>query len=305
MNPRILTIILNWRQPIVTIECVRAVQKAQLPTQQILLIDNGSGDDSVAQLQAALPDIPLICTSANLGFAAGCNLGLQQAIEQGYEYAFLLNNDAFPAPDMFRRLLAEVGPDIGLLSPKIFYESEPTRIWFSGADQHPVLLEKRNDGRKQFDAPYWANSRDVAYLLGTGLLINLAAISKVGLLDERFFMYYEDLDWSIRFRQAGYRLRLVAHAHLFHRVAVSTGGEDAPLRRYHLARSSVIFFCRHAPLSSSLAILLFRFASAIKTILRLTLTGQLDAARAYLRGLHDGWRIAHSPQNKESHEKTL
>lgn len=305
MTPRLLTIILNWRQPIVTLECVRTVQQTSPPNHQILLIDNGSGDDSVPQFQATLPDIPqlnLLCLPTNVGFAAGVNTGLCWAMEQGYEYAFILNNDAFPTAKMFDHLLAEITPDIGLLSPKIFYESEPNRLWFAGADQHPILLEKRNDGRKQLDAPQWAKSRDVDYLLGTGLLVNLAAIEQVGLLDERFFMYYEDLDWSIRFRQAGYRLRLVASAHLLHRVAVSSGGEDSPLRRYYLGRSSIIFFCRHANLGNPLAILLFRFASAVKTSLRLILTRRWATVYAYWRGLGDGWRIAHSPQKRRDNE---
>lgn len=287
-----LVIILNWRQPEITIECVRAVQAMNIPAANILLIDNASGDDSEAQFKMTLPDISLSVMPRNLGFAAGVNHGLRQAMMFGCQYVLLLNNDAFPAPNMLTQLLAEVAPDIALLSPKIFYEAEATRIWFAGGRQHPYLLEMRNTGQGEQDGPAWQQSHDVDYLVGTGLLVNMMAIRHVGVLDEQFFMYYEDLDWSIRLRQAGYRLRLVANAHLYHRVSLSTGGTDSPLHRYYLARSSILFFLRYANLGRPWAIFVYRSFSAIKMVARLVITGQKATARAYLRGLWDGWQVS-------------
>lgn len=297
-TPSVLIIILNWRQPETTIECVRAVQVMQGAIADILLIDNGSGDESVQRMATALPDVSVVALPDNLGFAAGVNYGLRQAMRDGYPYALLLNNDAFPAPDMLARLLTETAPDIALLSPKIFYEVDKTRIWFAGGQQHPYLLEIRSTGRGEQDGPTWQSSRDVDYLVGTGLLVNLKAAQQVGLLDEQFFMYYEDLDWSIRLRQAGYRLRLVADAHLYHRVSVSTGGVDSPVRRYYLARSSVLFFCRHAHLGRPAAIIVYRLLSALKLLTQSLLTGQFAVARAYLRGLWDGWQINQKDEKK-------
>lgn len=286
-----LVIILNWRQPAITIACVRAVQAMEPPAEAILLIDNGSGDDSLAQFQAALPEIALLALPQNLGFAGGNNYGLAQALERGFDYALLLNNDAFPRPDMLGQLLAETAPDVALLSPKIFYQASPTTIWFAGGRQHPQLLELRDTGQKQHDGPRFQQSRDVDYLLGTGLLVNLKAAGQVGLLDEQFFMYYEDLDWSIRFRQAGYRLRLVAGAHLHHQVSLSSGGEGSAHQRYYLARSSVLFFARHGRQGWPAAIIIFRLLSAFKMVGRLVCTGRWPTARAYLAGLREGWQL--------------
>jgi GT2 family glycosyltransferase len=150
----------------------------------------------------------------------------------------------------------------------------------------------RNSGQHKHDSSDWNEAWDVDYLWGTCLLVNLKAAEKVGLMDEQFFMYYEDLDWSIRFRQAGYRLRLVGKARLYHRVAVSTGGTDSPLHRFYLARSSILFFRRHAHLGSTIAIFFFRFGSALKMVARLCLTGRPKSAAAYLQGLRDGWRVS-------------
>ena len=294
---RTLVVILNWQQPALTEACVHAVQALKTPGVDILLVDNGSTDGSVAYLTETFPGIQLIALPENRGFAVGANAGLQHALQAGFDYALLLNNDAFPAPDMLDRLLAAASEDVALLSPKIYYDDARNVIWFAGARQHKRLLEMRDSGLNAPDSAAWNETRDVDYVLGTGLLVNLGAVRVVGWLDERFFMYYEDLDWSIRLREAGFRLRLVADAHLFHRVSTSSGGLDSPMQKYHLARSSVIFFRRHARKGTPALIILYRAASAIRTVTRLIFTGKTRSAKAYLRGLVDGWRVTAQPAN--------
>jgi GT2 family glycosyltransferase len=291
-QPKTLVVILNWQQPEVTFDCVHAVRAMEGASFDLLLIDNGSGDDSAEILQRELPDIQLLALPENQGFAAGCNIGLRYALEEGYDYALLLNNDAFPERDMLQKLLAEMSPNAGLISPKILYHPDREYINFGGGRQHPHLLELRDEAAGKRDGPEWQQTKEVDYLWGTCWLVNLAALQKVGLLDERFFMYYEDLDWSIRFRQAGYRLHWVGRARLYHQESRSTGGTDSPLRRYYLARSSVLFFRRHGRMGQPLFIFFFRLGSAVKMIVRLLLKGYTASARAYLRGLRDGWRLA-------------
>jgi hypothetical protein len=288
-----LAIVLNWQQAGVTLQCVAALRAMTAPALDILVVDNGSGDDSIAVLKESQLAFRLLALPENLGFAAGNNRGLQLALDEGYDYALLMNNDAFAAPDMLLELLQETGADIALLSPKIYFEAEPERIWFANSRQQKHTLDLRDTGEGERDRGQWDNGRDVDYLLGTCLLVNLPVVKQVGLLDERFFFYFEDLDWSIRLRQAGFRLRLVPSAHLLHRVATSTGGgDDSALRRYHLAYSSVIFWRRHAHLGSPPLIALFRLLSAVKMVVRLSLTGSWPVAKAYLRGLRDGWRAS-------------
>lgn len=291
-TPSILIIILNWQQPALTLACVKAVQAMRGPSFDILLIDNGSQDDSVEIFRKELPDHHLLAAPKNLGFAGGCNIGLNHAIDNNYDYALLLNNDAFPDAEMLEYLIAEAKNDVGLASPKILYHSEPDVINFGGGRQHHSLLELRDPGANKKDGPEWQETKEVDYLWGTCWLVNLAALQKVGLLDENFFMYYEDLDWSIRFRQAGYRLLWIGKAKLYHQESRSTGGTDSPLRRYYLARSSVIFFRRYAHLGQPIIIFCFRFGSAIKMVTRLLFKGKSASAVAYLRGLRDGWRLA-------------
>ncbi|MDX1417540.1 MAG: glycosyltransferase family 2 protein [Candidatus Promineifilaceae bacterium] len=295
MNKRranhVLAIVLNWQQPRVTLACVDTLSQMNGQEPDILIIDNGSQDDSLNIFCANKGGFKLSALPQNTGFATGINHGLRMALEEGYDFALMVNNDAFADARMLEQLLLEAAPDIALLSPKIFYEKEPDRIWFANGRQHPITLDLLDTGKGELDGPKWQNSHDVDYLLGTCLLVNLDAVREVGLLDERYYFYFEDLDWSLRFRRAGYRLRVAAGAHLYHRVALSTGGaEDSPLRRYHLAKSSVRFWHRNAGYGWPWAIFIFRALSAVKTVARLHATGHHNAARAYVRGLRDGWR---------------
>jgi len=292
-GPRVLAIVLNWRQPLVTLACLEALRAMDGPAVDILVIDNGSGDDSIAILRESPVAIFLEELPENLGFAAANNIGLRRAIAEGYDYALLVNNDAFAAQDMLQKLLAETRLDVALLSPKITYESDPRRLWFANGRRHPLTLDLLDTGKDELDGPAWSQSGDVDYLLGTCLLVNLQAARVVGLLDEKYFFYFEDLDWSLRFQEAGYRLRMVADARITHRVALSTGGaEDSPQRRYYLAYGSVLFWRRHRKMGSTTSIILFRGLSAVKMVARLMAHGRFDTAHAYLRGLRDGWQAS-------------
>jgi GT2 family glycosyltransferase len=297
-QPSVLAIVLNWQQPTVTVSCVQSLQAMQYPSLDILIVDNGSNDDSLQVFQTELPNIHLLALDNNGGFANGVNEGLRFALSHNYDYALLINNDAFAAPNMLTRLLAETNPDIAMLSPKIYYETERNRIWFANGRQHPCTLDLLDTGRGEIDNPKWLQSRDTDYLLGTCLLVKLAIVLQIGLMDERYFMYFEDLDWSIRMRQAGYRLRLVSNAHLYHLVSVSTGGRaDTPIRRYHLARSGIIFWRTHLRHGNPILIILFRIVSALKTIIRLTLSGKITVLRSFFRGLCDGWAASNTHCN--------
>lgn len=287
--PTVLAIILNWRQPDLTIECVKTLKESTYQPLEIVVIDNGSNDDSVTVLRRSLTNTTILSLSENVGFARGANYGLRWAKKRNYKWVFLLNNDAFVTPTTLEQLIEATAEDIGLLSPKIFYKDNPERIWFAGAKQHPQLLEMRETGQGKQDGPLWQTTKDVDYLVGTGLLINLTAVSKVGFFDETYFMYYEDLDWSIRLRKAGVRLRFVADAYLYHQVSFSSGGQSSPSQMYHQAKSSIIFFTQHAKQGNPFLIFLFRSGSVVRKIISLLWQNNLPTLLSYLRGLRDGW----------------
>ena len=289
-QPRVAIVTLNWNRPDDTLECLVSATSQTHPNTFIVVVDNGSSDDSVERISAAFPDITLLQNTHNLGFASGANRGLRHALDQGADYIFLVNNDTTFAPDCLAHLLEYTAPDVGALTPAIYYTAEPERPWSLGGRKHWLTLEKTADTPKALDQANANGFLDRDYVVGCGLLFSRTMLEQVGLFDDQFFMYYEDMDLSFRIRQNGFRILLVPAAKMWHKVATSSGGSDSPNERYWMARSSVLFFRKYVHGLRWLIIGPFRTGSAIKTVLRLSIQGRFSATRAYLRGLRDGLR---------------
>jgi GT2 family glycosyltransferase len=254
-----------------------------------LVLDNGSSDDSTRAIAERFPTVEQIANGRNLGFAAGANLGIYHALNQGADFVFLANNDTLIAPDALD-LLVEAAQelDAALVAPKILYAVPPARIWSVGGWRHKLSLEISGCRRGQPDEGLGAAPFEVDFVTACGMLLRRRCVIEIGLFDERFFMYYEDSDYCLRARRAGQRLIVVPQAKMWHRVAVSLGGCDSPGERYHMALSSTRFFKKHTRGWRWLLVAPYRGASALKTVIRLLATGRPASAQAYLRGLRDG-----------------
>lgn len=256
-----------------------------------MVVDNGSSDDSVQQIRAQFPQAQLLVNNSNLGFAGGMNAGIRQALNNGADYLFIANNDTTLAPNMLERLIEQIQQSqASILAPVIFYASQPQQIWSAGAGRNPLTLEVIDTWRGRPASSLGRPLYPVEFITACGMLVERACFEAVGLFDERFFMYYEDSDFSLRVRRSGRQILVDPQAQMWHKVATSSGGSHSPSERYWMARSSMIFFRKHARPSQWLVIGPYRLGSAIKTTLRLFVQGKTDALTAYWRGLRDGWK---------------
>jgi GT2 family glycosyltransferase len=172
-----------------------------------------------------------------------------------------------------------------VVAPLIFYADAPDKIWSAGAGRNRWTLELTdNHGRNQ----HFVEIIEREFISGCGMLIKRAVLESIGLFDERFFMYYEDSDFALRVRQAGFRMLLVPQARMWHAVSQSSKGSDSPNERYWMGRSSVLFFRKHIHDWRWLLILPWRLGSTVKTILHLLRRRKSASARAYLRGSWEG-----------------
>lgn len=284
-------ITLNWRRGPDTLTCLESMAAQTHTRRRLLVVDNGSGDDSVKVIRSQFPDAEVMESPHNLGFAGGANLGLRHALSQGADWIFLANNDTWLAPDALEQLLRHARPDVGLLAPIIYYAAESKRIWSAGGRVHPWTTEIVGDVRDQVDDGQWREPVERDFVTGCGMLLTRQFLETVGLFDERFFMYYEDADLCRRARQAGIRILLVPAAKMWHKVALSSGGGDSSNERYWMARSSILYFRKHLRGAQWLAAVPWRIGSAGKTSFRLLQRGRHRACAAYWRGLYDGWRL--------------
>jgi GT2 family glycosyltransferase len=292
MNPATTTVVIvAWNEVQKTLDCLATVAALNPPARRVLLVDNGSAPPLAAAVAARFPTVEVLRLPDNRGFAGGYNAGITRALDGGAAAVLLLNNDTLVPPDLLTHLAAglAVSDEIGLVTAKIVYAAEPQRIWTVGANLN-VFLDLKDGGQGQIDTGQWAAPRDVEFAPFCAILVRREVFESVGLLDEGFFLYYEDMDYCRRARRAGWRVRLSPAAVVRHDVSASSGGRDSPLERYWMAQSSGRYFRKHGRGPRLLLIVPFRLASALKTSLRLLPAGKRDALRAYWRGLWIGWR---------------
>jgi len=287
----ITVVIVAWNQVQKTLDCLATVAALDSPPGRVLLVDNGSAPPLAAAVGAHFPAVEVLRLPDNRGFAGGYNAGIQRALDSGAAAVLLLNNDTLVTPDALDHLITELATagDIGLVTAKITYAAEPQRIWTVGANLN-VFLDLKDGGQGQLDAGQWAAPRDVDFAPFCAILVRRAVFETAGLLDEAFFLYYEDMDYCRRARRAGWRVRLCPAAVVRHDVSASSGGRDSPLERYWMAQSSGRYFRKHGRGPRLLLIVPFRLGSALKTTLRLLLAGKRTPLRAYWAGLWAGWR---------------
>ncbi len=289
--PPVTLIIVAWNQLEKTLACLETAAALTYPNVRVLLVDNGSEPPLAGPVAGRFPGVELLRLPDNLGFGGGYNAGLRHALRGDSRHFLLLNNDTLLEPDLIAPLVEEIerAPDVGLVTAKIYYAAEPRRIWTVGANLN-VFLDLKNNGQGEIDEGQWDEPRDVDFAPFCAILIRREVLESVGLLDEEFFLYYEDMDYCRRARTAGWRIRLQPAAQVRHDVSASSGGRFSPLERYWMAQSSGRYFRKHGRGWRMVLIVPFRLASAIKMTARLLLAGKRDALRAYWRGLWIGWR---------------
>lgn len=287
-SPLVYVVTVNWNRADDTLECLASLSNSTYDNMKILVVDNGSTDGSTELISRDFPFVEQIHNTKNMGFARGYNTGMQHAMDSGAEYIFIINNDATVAPGTISNLIKHSTPKNGILAPLINYSKYPNMIWSSGGLTSSWTLEKHDPLYEKIDSGDWEKVLIRDFVTGCAMLFPINTLTQIGYFDEKFHMYYEDMDLCLRVREAGLGILVVPTAKVWHKVARSSGGPDTPNERYWMARSSVRFFRKHAKPHQKPVIVIWRTLSALRTSLRLTVNNRRIALRAYWAGLRDG-----------------
>ncbi|MFO1264546.1 MAG: glycosyltransferase family 2 protein [Rhodoferax sp.] len=249
---RVAIVVLNWNGWEDTLKCVASLESLDFKEAHVVLVDNGSSDDSVEQFQRRIPHIKLLQSGANLGFGGGCNVGMRHAMQEGVEYIWLVNSDAQVASDALCELVrqAESNQRIGAVGSVIYDADQPQRVQVWGGGRVNVWLGTSHHQ----EAP-----GTVDFVSGASVLLRTEALGEVGLFDsERFFMYWEDTDLGFRLRKAGWLLAVAPNSRVWHQESSSLGQGSLQWDAFS-ARSCVRFLRKHAPWPTlSIAAMLLR-----------------------------------------------
>lgn len=276
--PRIAAIILNWRAPAMTLNAVRFALEQTLPPTRVYVVDNGSGDDSIEVLEPALAQfgerVVFLKNSNNVGFGGGCNLAIVEALKDDFDYVWLLNNDAVPAPDCLARLAAAalVGPKPAGIVGSLLVDPMGGALPHFGSWMNPTSLVC---GAL---APGMAvEAHRYSWMTAASMLVSAAALRTIGAFDAGFFMYWEDADLNMRIRQAGFGIVGAPDAVVQHHAGTSSA--NRPVQRYlwHLTSQDRFLKKHHThPFAA-------RFALRVKYLLKALIDGDLLRFRALAR----------------------
>jgi GT2 family glycosyltransferase len=241
--PKVSIIILNWNGLQDTLECIESVFKLNYENYEIVIVDNGSSDDSAENIKKIYPTITIIKNSKNLGYTGGNNLGIRYALKNGSDYVWLLNNDTIVEKDSLKYLIKtfDTSKEVGLVSPIIYYYNAPEKIQFCGWVVDWMNCEvKEPSANEIIIKKEFIEGRDVC-LWGTALVIKSDVIKKIGFLDEKYFAYWEDIDYSIKALRAGFRNVIEINSHIYHKVTE----KRKPHYYYFMARNEYIMWVQY------------------------------------------------------------
>ena len=250
MNRKMFVIILNWNNKKLTSKCLHSVFRTigAHPFIEVIVVDNASKDGSISYLKKIYKKVIFIQNKDNLGYAGGNNVGIRYAMKHDADIVALLNNDVVVTPGFFKELLDVItmNPKIGIVGPKTYYQNKNKIIEDAGGK-----LSHRyfgiNRGQSEKDTGKYNKISKVDYVSGSAMAIDTAVIKKIGLLDERFFLYYEDGDFCLRARKAGYKCVYVPNAVQYHIGGASTK-MGSSLHEYYNVRNHLLFIEKNAPL---------------------------------------------------------
>jgi GT2 family glycosyltransferase len=286
-------ITVNYNQEKVTLELLESVYHSNDYTDfEMIVVDNGSTSNPIALFQQSFPQAIYIRSEKNLGFAGGNNLGIRQA--EG-KYLFFINNDTTLNKSLIGDLVncLDEKPKVGIVSPMIMYHEKPELIQYAGYSPmnfytgRNTCVGQHEQNRGQYDK----HAGITGYAHGAAMMVRREAIAQAGMMPENFFLYYEEMDWCERIKDAGYQVWIEPRAHILHKESISVG-KNSPLKEYYLNRNRILFIRRNAPGEAALVFCLyFTLAVIPRNTLRYLATGRPDLASAFFKAIW--WNLSH------------
>lgn len=289
--PRVSIITINYNQALVTCALLDSLRKVSYPDVEVIVVDNGSGEDATPIIPPDYPEVKFIRSEENLGFAGGNNLGVKASTGK---YLMFLNNDTEVHPEFIEPLVTffENNPKAGVASSKIIYYNSGEIIQYAGSTSiNPFTGRNKRLGFMEKDRGQHDTLQETDLAHGAAMMVPRAVIDKVGMMAEFFFLYYEEIDWCETIKKAGYKIYYVPASKIYHKESMSVG-KKSTLKTYYMTRNRVLFMRRHTTGLTKIFWLLFFMSFTLpKNTLSYLFRRDVQHGKAFWKALV--WNVTH------------
>ncbi|UII81017.1 glycosyltransferase family 2 protein [Flagellimonas sp. CMM7] len=282
-------ITINYNESEVTLDLLQSIRGLTYPNYEIIVVDNASPKDNPDIIKEKYPEVNLVKSKENLGFAGGNNLGIKQA--KG-DYLLFINNDTIVPKGFIEPLVETLQEDktIGMVSPKIKFHWDPTLIQYAGyTPMNHWTIRNNSIGYHQKDDGDFDKAGETQSIHGAAMMVPKSVVESVGMMTEIYFLYYEEHDWAEMVKRAGYKIYYQPKSHILHKESVSTG-KFSPLKTYYISRNRILFARRNfKPFQLFISLLFQCFVSIPKNTLVFIIKREFEHLRAFWRAI--SWNL--------------
>lgn len=291
MEPLVSIITINYNESNVTLDMLESARNLTYSNYEIIVVDNASPNDNPDIIKEKYPEVVLIKSLENLGFAGGNNLGVKQA--KG-AYLLFINNDTIVPPDFIQPLVETLQNDenIGMVSPKIKFHWDPSLIQYAGyTPMNHWTIRNNSIGYHQKDDGTYDKPGETQSIHGAAMMVPRTVVDKVGMMTEVYFLYYEEHDWAEMIKRGGYKIYYQPKSYILHKESISTG-KFSPLKTYYISRNRILFARRNfKPFQLVVSMLFQSLVSVPKNSLKFLVKREFEHLRAFWRAI--GWNLTH------------
>ncbi|MEX0315067.1 MAG: glycosyltransferase family 2 protein [Allomuricauda sp.] len=290
-KPLVSIITINYNESEVTLDMLQSLKGLTYPNIEVIVVDNASPNDNPDVIKEQFPEVCLIKSKENLGFAGGNNLGVKAA--KG-EFLLFINNDTIVPEGFIEPLVETLRGDetIGMVSPKIKFHWNPELIQYAGyTPMNHWTIRNSSIGYHQKDDGRFDTAGETESIHGAAMMVPRTVVDKVGMMTEIYFLYYEEHDWAEMIKRAGYKIYYQTKSNILHKESISTG-KFSPLKTYYISRNRILFARRNfKPLQLGISLLFQCLVSIPKNSLQFLLKKELQHFKAFWKAI--SWNLTH------------
>lgn len=298
MQASVAIVLVNWNSYAVTNDCIQSLYQISYPNYQIIVTDNGSTDGSGAALEKDHPTATVLYNEKNTGFTGGNNTGLVYAIEQGYDYIMMLNNDTFVEPNFLEPLVAymDAHPNTGIIQPRIHFNHNRNLLWDGGSYFSKWLGYAYTRGYNQPVSQKFLTIKEVDWITGCGFLTRNNILKQSGLLIEKMFIYSEDVDLSFRIKALGYQLIYHPDSVIYHIAGMSNKTKEKgkegyvnPIVHYLNIRNKIWLLKKHTSWYYAPTVIIYNVGYNLALMGYFIVRGRFTKLKTAFKAIKDGF----------------